>query len=94
MVSFIQTLQKNKIIHRDFKSENVLIHNGIYKIADFGLAKSTDALLKIQRGTMLGTKTTMAPEVLNGGNYGVQADMWSLAVVYFEMLFGALPFSS
>lgn len=49
-------------MHRDFKSANVLIHNGVCKIADLGFAKqmSETSIAK----TILGTSLTMAPEVL------------------------------
>ena len=48
-------------MHRDFKLANVLLHNGICKIADLGFAKQMD---KNMAHTVLGTSLTMAPEVL------------------------------
>lgn len=54
-----------KIIHRDIKSENILIKDGIYKIADFSLSTSVKLLTKNENNTTLGTKYTMAPEVIN-----------------------------
>ena len=44
--------------------------------------------------TMLGSPIYMAPEVLKGESYTSKADMWSLGVVVFEMLFGFCPFES
>ena len=42
--------------------------------------------------TMVGSPIYMAPEILKGYNYSVKADIWSIGVVYFEMLFGFCPF--
>jgi serine/threonine protein kinase len=49
-------------MHRDFKAANVLLHNGVAKIADLGFAKILKN--KVMTGTILGTSVTMAPELL------------------------------
>ncbi len=55
-------MHTHNIIHRDLKSENILSHNGVYKIADLGFSKKVaDQAVK---QTTLGTITTMAPEVM------------------------------
>ncbi len=48
-------------MHRDLKAENILSHNGIYKIADFGFSKHVKDEAKEIKQTTLGTITTMAP---------------------------------
>ena len=77
-------MQKNKIIHRDIKPQNSLIHNSKIKIADFGFCKEliADQLTK----TMLGSPIYMAPQVLKGTVYDNRADIWSLGVILYEML--------
>lgn len=55
-----------KIIHRDVKTENILIKDNVFKLADFGLSTSVKGLTKIERATSLGTRYTMAPEVMAG----------------------------
>lgn len=85
-------MHKNKIVHRDLKTENILIHGDIYKIADLGLAKQVERLNYSIRGTTVGTRCTMAPEVLRDEEYGFQADMWSLGVIFYEMVTGRLPY--
>ena len=60
------------MIHRDLKSENILVDGGVFKIADFGLAKSVQVLTSDNRGTVLGSRFVMAPEVLYGNEYSVQ----------------------
>ena len=78
-------------MHRDIKPENILIHNGVLKVADFGFCKP----LEHQDGmadTMLGSPIYMAPEVLKGEPYTMKADVWSLGVVLYRMVFGFCPF--
>lgn len=58
----IQGLHEVGAMHRDFKVANVLLHNGICKIADLGFAKQMEK--RQMTGTILGTSLTMAPEVL------------------------------
>lgn len=58
----IQGLHEVEAMHRDFKVANVLLHNGICKIADLGFAKQMEK--RQMTGTILGTSLTMAPEVL------------------------------
>ncbi|KRW99413.1 Protein kinase-like domain [Pseudocohnilembus persalinus] len=86
-----KTLSKYHILHRDLKPTNILMHNGVIKLADFGFCrplKDKDEMVQ----TMLGSPIYMAPEVLRGQEYCIKADIWSLGVVYFEMLFGYCPY--
>ncbi|DBA01556.1 TPA: hypothetical protein N0F65_011527 [Lagenidium giganteum] len=74
------------VAHRDLSPENVLLHDGECKIADFGLSISTTA----RPSDTVGKWYYMAPEVAAGREYDpVQADMWSLGVILFIMLTGA-----
>jgi len=83
-------LVKYKILHRDFKLANLMKHNNMVKIADFGFSKILENDNKTN--TMLGSPLNMAPEVLNGENYNNKADVWSLGTVFYELLFGKPPF--
>ena len=87
-----QELRKRKILHRDFKLENLFFNDGKLIIGDFGFAKSGVEMAS----TILGSPVTMAYEILtadsNGVVYSSKADLWSIGVVYYEMLFGAPPF--
>lgn len=76
-------------MHRDFKVANVLLHDGECKIADLGFAKQ---MTRNVTGTILGTSLTMAPELLEEKSYGFEADIWSVGVVYYQMLYGKYPF--
>lgn len=85
-----QTLVKSKIMHRDFKLANVLKHDGTIKIADFGFAKLLGSEDE-QAETILGSPLNMAPEVLDHKPYNSKADIWSIGVGFYEMLFGKYP---
>lgn len=69
-------------MHRDLKPDNILLHNGKIKIADFGFSKSLKSPTDLAQ-TMLGSPIYMAPEVLNGDPYTMKADIWSLGVVLY-----------
>jgi serine/threonine-protein kinase ULK/ATG1 len=72
---------------------NILKSNGYLKIADFGFARlleNDDELAS----TMLGSPLNMAPEVLNGNDYGNKADIWSIGTVFYELLFGKPPYTA
>jgi serine/threonine protein kinase/tetratricopeptide (TPR) repeat protein len=85
------------ILHRDIKPENILLDSkGRVKIADFGIAKLTGEtrpdLSLTASGTVLGTPHYMAPEQLEkSGDVDQRADIYSLGVVFYEMLTGELP---
>ncbi|XP_032940478.1 serine/threonine-protein kinase PAK 1-like [Catharus ustulatus] len=85
-------LHANKVIHRDIKSDNILLgRDGSVKLADFGLC----AVLtpeRSQRKSTIGTTCWMAPEVVRGEPYGPKVDTWSLGIVGIEMAKGRSPY--
>ena len=78
------------VVHRDVKASNVLVtDDGVAKLTDFGIARAPDASGQTGTGTLLGTPAYMAPE----GPRDVRSDLYSLGVLYYELLAGALPFA-
>ena len=89
----LQRAHKNGIIHRDIKPANIFItSDGIIKILDFGLAKVSAQTQSSIIDSTSGTIAYMSPEQTRGGLINSQTDIWSLGVVFFQMITGELPF--
>ena len=83
------------IVHRDIKPSNLLIGvDDRFKVADFGIAKSADAIDHTSTGEILGTAAYLPPERLEGRPATPQSDLYSLGVVLYQTLTGAKPFEA
>src|SRR5688572_8893169 len=87
------------ILHRDFKSDNVMLQvapdaRSTTVVLDFGLARALDGdeRTSASNRTLVGTFGYMAPEQLEGAPHSIASDLFSLGVVWFELLTGQLPF--
>ncbi len=95
------------IIHRDIKPENVILRrDGIVKVLDFGLAKLTERRAPVtdtdsptaltpqtDPGTVMGTAHYMSPEQARGVDVDARSDIFSLGVMFYEMVTGRVPFA-
>ena len=94
IVNGFSLLVKEHIIHRDLKPANIMIHEGVYKIGDFGFAKYVDDRGKQMLKSWVGSPIYMAPQVLEHSHYSTKADIWSIGIISYEILFGSPPWKA
>jgi serine/threonine-protein kinase len=81
---------RRAVVHRDLKPANLLRSaTGQVKVADFGIARALEETMVTQIGTVLGTMRYLSPEQAEGRVVGTEADVYSLGVVFDELLAGA-----
>ncbi|HVV98781.1 MAG TPA: serine/threonine-protein kinase [Planctomycetaceae bacterium] len=92
----LQHAHENGIVHRDLKPGNLMLDKqGNIKLADFGLARVSDATAITAAGKTLGTFAYMAPEQISGSApISPKTDLYALGCVLFEFLVGRTPFES
>ena len=89
MVLQLEYLHSKSIVYRDFKPENIIVDaQGYLKLIDFGTSK----IIKDRTHTLTGSIYYLAPEVVTGEGHGFEIDLWSLGIVFYELICGYLPF--
>ena len=81
------------IIHRDLKPQNVMIKDdGQIKIMDFGIAMALNATQLTQTNSVMGSVHYLPPEQASGKGSTIKSDIYSMGIIFYELLTGSLPF--
>jgi serine/threonine-protein kinase len=82
----------NGVVHRDIKPANIMrLDDGVVKVTDFGIARVVESS-KTQTGIVMGTPSYMSPEQVEGRKLNGSSDLFSLGVMFYELLAGRKPF--
>ncbi|MGP1598064.1 Stk1 family PASTA domain-containing Ser/Thr kinase [Peptoanaerobacter stomatis] len=91
--SALREAHKNKIVHRDIKPHNIMINkDNIVKVGDFGIAKAATSATITTVGGVIGSVHYFSPEQARGGYMDERSDIYSLGVVFYELLTGEIPY--
>lgn len=91
IVDGVQFFQKNNLVHRDFKLQNILLDKDFnIKITDFGLATKLSSR-NDRMNTFCGTPNYLPPEMIARKGYDNQVDIWSLGILIYQLLVGRPP---
>ncbi|HEY7308083.1 MAG TPA: serine/threonine-protein kinase [Gemmataceae bacterium] len=96
LCSALQHAHEKGIIHRDLKPSNIMVlRDGTLKLTDFGIAKATDLEALTQTNCTVGTAAYMSPEQCKGqSDLTTKSDLYSLGVLFYELLTGKKPFKA
>lgn len=84
MLLAVQYMHQRRVLHRDLKTRNIFLKNNMVKIGDFGISRILMGTTDIAT-TFTGTPYFMAPEILKHEGYNSKSDIWSIAVILYEM---------
>jgi serine/threonine protein kinase len=89
----IEYMHTNNILHRDIKPQNILLHNNIIKICDFGFS-TTIKEHNMMFNTICGTPLYMSPELLFMKPYTIMSEIWALGILFYIIIYNVHPFGT
>jgi serine/threonine protein kinase/tetratricopeptide (TPR) repeat protein len=91
----LEAAHNEGVIHRDLKPQNIMLDkNGRAYVMDFGIARSMLSAGMTQTGALIGTPDYMSPEQAKGQKLDARSDLFSLGIIFYEMLSGQVPFDA
>src|SRR5579864_4371369 len=89
----LEAAHNEGVVHRDLKPQNIMLDaQGRVYLMDFGLARSMELVGMTRTGALIGTPTYMSPEQARGEKADVRTDLFSLGVIFYELLTGIVPY--
>jgi len=93
ITSGLSVAHDSYIIHRDIKPQNIMIlENGLVKITDFGIAMALNSTQLTQTNSVMGSVHYLPPEQASGKGSTLQSDIYSIGILFYELLTGKLPY--
>lgn len=93
IASALSQAHQNDIVHRDIKSQNILINeHGSVKVADFGIARAATSATIVNTKEVIGSVHYSSPEQARGGFVDARSDIYSLGILMYELVTKTLPF--
>jgi serine/threonine protein kinase len=82
------------MVHRDLKPANILLKNGVCKISDFGFARNLERGANTILNSVVGTPLYMSPQILSHMKYTAKSDLWSVGLIFYQLLHGHTPWTA
>jgi eukaryotic-like serine/threonine-protein kinase len=93
--SALEAAHGEGVVHRDLKPQNIMVDKqGRASVMDFGIARSVEAGGMTMTGMVVGTPEYMSPEQVMGERVDVRSDLFTMGVIFYELLVGAMPYQS